>query len=251
MGKIGLIGIGHFGQAFIERFKESGFDAELLVSRGRGLNAELVEAADVLILCVRPQQLAALCQELREPLQRVPGQKTVVSFSAATPRAALESALGHPVIRAMADLQFDQILSFPNDHIRPLFSTMSRNPLIEVSDETVLEDYTILIACLSGVAAWQQLHNATEAQKWLRAYAEFIQKKLGVPMTLLEKICTKLDPTPAETISRMATPGGITEALVWQLDHKPNSTLEELYLAGKVRTETLRASVAASLMVNC
>lgn len=250
MGKIGVIGSGHFGQAFIERFKESGFDAELLVSRGRGYNAELVEAADVLILCVRPLQLAALCQELREPLQRVPGQKTIVSFSAATPRAVLESALGHPVIRAISDLQFDQMLSFPDDHIRSLFSAMSRNPLIEVSDETVLEDYTILIACLSGVAAWQRLHNAAAAQTWLHVYSEFIQKKLGVPMTLLEKIYSKIDPTPAETITHMATPGGITEALVEQLDHNPNSTLEELYQAGKVRTETLKGNVAESLRVS-
>jgi pyrroline-5-carboxylate reductase len=249
MKTIGLIGSGHFGQAFIERFKESGFDAELLISRGRGFNAELVEAADLLIFCVRPQQLAALCQELREPLQRVPGQKTVVSFSAATPRAALESALGHPVIRAMADLQFDQMLSFPDEHIRPLFSAMSRNPLIEISDETVLEDYTILIACLSGVTAWQQLHHAAEAQTWLLAYAQFIQKKLGVPMTLLEKIYTKVDPAPAETLARMATPGGITEALTQHLDHNPTSTLEELYQAGKVRTETLKGSVAESLTV--
>jgi len=247
--KIALIGAGHFGQAFIERFQESGFDAELLLSRGRGTNAELAKAADVLILCVRPLQVAALCQELRAPLQAQAGQKTVVSFSAATPRAALEGALGHPVIRAMSDLQFDQMLSFPDDRIRPLFSAMSHNPLIEVSDETVLEDYTILSACLSGVAAWQTLHNRAGAQDWLHAYAEFIHEKIGVPFAVLEKICSKAlaDPDPEKTIARIATPGGITESLLAQLDQNPASTFEELYQAGKSRSAALSESVAGSL----
>ena len=249
MLKIGLIGGGHFGSALKQRFEETGFEAELLVSRGRGTNFELVEAADVLLLCVRPQQLAALCEELRAPLQQCESELCIVTFSAATSAPALAAALGKPVLRAMADLQFDQVLSFAEDRIRPLFSALSKNPLIEVQNEILLEDFTILMACLSGVAAWQYWHNPEGADAWLAEYCRFIQKRLGVPLALAKKICasTKLEEDPADLIARMATPGGITESLVQALDANPELSFEELYEAGRQRSGTLRAAVAASL----
>lgn len=247
---IGLIGYGHFGQAFAERLRSAGLSAPLIVSKGRGGNAELLEKVDVLIFSVRPFQLAELCKELREPLKHYKKkEKCIVSFTAATPQTALAGALGYPVLRAMADLQFEQILSQPDPRLNELFSAMSGNPFIEVPEESALEDYTILIACFAGVVAWQKLHNLEHAEEWLSAYAEYIHNKLSAPLPLLQAIVTKgmLDSNPAGTIFHMATPGGITESLIQQLERKPNSTLEELYSAGLTRTALVREAVAKSL----
>lgn len=248
--KVGLIGYGHFGQAFAERFRSAGLGIPLLISEGRGKNAELLKQVDTLILSVRPFQLVELCNELREPLKHYgKEEKCIVSFTAATPQTALTEALGYPVLRAMADLQFEQILSQPDPRLNELFSAMSANPFIEVSEESALEDYTILIACFAGIVAWQKLHNLERAEEWLSAYAQYIHEKLSVPLPLLQAIVTKglQDSDPAGTIFHMATPGGITESLIQQLEQKPTSNLEELYSAGWARTQQVREAVMESL----
>lgn len=248
--KVGLIGYGHFGQAFVDRLRSIGLNIPILISEGRGENAELLKQVDTLILSVRPFQLVELCNELREPLKHYgKEEKCIVSFTAATPQTALTEALGYPVLRAMADLQFEQILSQPDPRLNELFSAMSSNPFIEVPEESALEDYTILIACFAGVVAWQKLHNLEHAEEWLSAYAEYIHNKLSAPLPLLQAIVIKgmLDSDPAGTIFHMATPGGITESLIQQFERKPNSTLEELYSAGLTRTALVREAVAKSL----
>ena len=250
---LGLIGYGHFGQAFVERLRSTGLNIPILISEGRGRNAELLKQVDTLILSVRPFQLAELCKELREPLKNYgKGEKCIISFAAATPQTALAEALGYPVLRAMADLQFEQILSLPDPRLHALFSATSLNPFIEVAEEDELEDYTILIACFAGIVAWQRLHNSVHAEEWLNTYAEYIHKKLSVPLSLLQAIIAKgmMDSDPAGTIFHMATPGGITESLIQQLNRKPNSSLEELYSAGLTRTALVREAVMESLKRN-
>lgn len=248
--KVGLIGYGHFGQAFVDRLRSIGLNIPILISEGRGENAELLKQVDTLILSVRPFQLAELCKELHEPLENYgKDEKCIVSFAAATPQTALAEALGYPVLRAMADLQFEQILSQPDPRLNELFSAMSSNPFIEVAEEGELEDYTILIACFAGIVAWQRLHNSVHAEEWLNTYAEYIHRKLSIPVSLLQAIIAKgmLDSDPAGTIFHMATPDGITESLIQQLEQKPTSSLEELYSAGWTRTQQVREAVAKSL----
>lgn len=248
--KIGLIGTGHFGQALATRFHESGYYGELLLSEGRGKNAALAESCDILILTVRPLQLAALAAELREPLQARGEAVQVICFAAATPLDSLEKALGHRAVRAMADLQLEQVLAFSHHLTDPLLKALSKNPLLKVKDESALEDYTILIACLAGVAAWQKVHRPDEAAAWLQSYARFIHQESGVPIELLDRILeqAKRDPEPEATMHRMATPGGITESLLTQLHNKATSSPEEMREAGRLRTQMLRDAVAASFV---
>lgn len=242
--KIGLIGNGHLGQAFAKRLNESGFEAELLTSTGPGENAGLAAKSDIVVLGVRPLQLAGVVREIRG---HVLG--SLITFTAATPQSALEESLDHSVVRAMTDIDFEQVLSQPDGRVRGLLSALSQNPLIEVADEEIVDAHTIFVGCLPGVIAWQLLNSREGAVQWLQNYFIFIQAKLGIPESVLEKILYQglMDKDPASTVKRIATPGGITESLLQQLGQKPESTLQELYAAGWTRTAQVRDAVAASL----
>ena len=242
--KIGLIGNGHLGQAFAKRLAETNFEADLFVSEGRGKNAELAARSNVLVLGVRPLQLAEVIREIRGHLKG-----GVLAFTAATPQSALEESLDHAGVRAMTDIEFEQVLAQPDDRVHGLLTALSQNPLIEVADEEVVDAHTIFVGCLPGVIAWQLLNNREGAAAWLQNYFLFIQAKLGIPDTVLQKILYQglMDKDPAATVKRIATPGGITEALLQQLGQNPESTLQELYAAGWARTARVREAVAASL----
>lgn len=243
--KIGLIGAqGDLGQALIQRFAESGFEGELIVSGGRGQSAALVENVDLVMLAVRPMQLAEVSREVRGHLKG-----SVLTFSAATPEAALEENLGSKVVRAMTDIDFNQVIAMSDDQSRGLLSALSKNPLMEVSTETPLDRFTVFVGCLPGVVAWQLLNNREKALDWLQHYFLFIQEKLGVTEDLLQKILFKglMDQDLAATIKRIGKEGSITESLIQQLERNPSSSLEELYAAGWARTARVREAVATSL----
>lgn len=242
--KIGLIGNGHLGQAFAKRLIETGFEAGLLISEGRGKNAKLAAESDIVVLGVRPLQLAEVVREIRGHVKG-----SLIAFTAATPQAALEESLDHAVVRAMTDIEFEQILAQPDDRAHGLLTALSQNPLIEVADEEVVDAHTIFVGCLPGVIAWQLLNNREGAVQWLQHYFIFIQAKLGIPESVLEKILYQglMDKDPASTVKRIATPGGITESLLQQLGQNPESTLQELYAAGWARTARVREAVATSL----
>ncbi len=242
--KVGLIGNGHFGQALARRLAETDFNAELLISEGHGKNAQLAAESDLVVLTVRPLQLAEVVKEIRGHLKG-----GVLTFSAATPKSSLESSLDHSVVRAMSDIEFTQVLAEPDDKTRGLLGALSRNPLIEVSDEKIMEAHTIFVGCLPGVIAWQLLHNREGAVTWLQNYFIFIQAKLGISDAILEKLLYQglKDQDLQATVKRVATSGGITESLLQQLGQNPESSLEELYAAGWARTQNVRKAVEESL----
>lgn len=245
--KIALVGNGHFGQAFTKRLAETNFEADLLTTSGRGQNIDLVEKADLVVLAVRPLQLADVVREIRGHLKGC-----VLSFTAATPQSALEESLDHAVVRAMTDIEFEQVLTQPNDDARGLLIALSQNPLIEVADEEMVDAHTIFVGCLPDVIAWQLLKNPAGAVAWLQNYFIFIQEKLGISDTVLQKLLFQglMEKNLAGTVKRVATPGGITESLIQQLEQKSDSTLEELYAAGLARTAQVREAVAKSLKRN-
>lgn len=242
--KIGLIGNGHLGQAFTKRFADTNFNADLAISAGRGENAKLAAESDLVVLTVRPLQLAEVVREIRGHLKG-----GVLTFTAATPQLALEESLNHPVVRAMTDIDFEQILAQPDEKTRGFLTALSQNPLIEDAGEELVDTHTLFVGCLPGVIAWQRLHNREHAVEWLHNYFLFIQARLSVPETVLEKLLYQglMDKDPAATIERISKPGAITEALLQQLGQKPESTLEEFCAAGWARTHQVRGEVAQSL----
>jgi pyrroline-5-carboxylate reductase len=116
--KVGFIGGGNMGEALIKGLLASGrlevgqvIVSDISLERLGYLketyqvvtitgNAELVRAADVLILAVKPQHLDAVLAEINTSLDHQP---LVISIAAGVPLARLEQALGGkvPLIRVM------------------------------------------------------------------------------------------------------------------------------------------------------
>jgi pyrroline-5-carboxylate reductase len=107
---IGLIGCGNMARALARGWGRPVVCADPLADRARSLaaevggealatNREVAERADLVVLCHKPAQLAAVAQAV------APQAKTVASILAATPLAALRAAYpGKPVYRFIPSL---------------------------------------------------------------------------------------------------------------------------------------------------
>jgi pyrroline-5-carboxylate reductase len=108
--QIGLIGCGNMARALARGWGRPLLCADPIAARARALaeevggeavasNAEVAERAELVILCHKPAQLAAVAGELG------PGSKPVASILAVTPLAALRAAYpGRPVYRFIPSL---------------------------------------------------------------------------------------------------------------------------------------------------
>ncbi|MEE8184697.1 MAG: pyrroline-5-carboxylate reductase [Acidobacteriota bacterium] len=117
-GRIAVIGAGKIGETLIRALIESGVastsrmiatarsrerldflkrDLGIRVSRK---NSEAVAGSDIILICVKPQVLAEVLEDIRDSL--APG-KVVISVVASVSTASIETALGQkiPVIRTM------------------------------------------------------------------------------------------------------------------------------------------------------
>lgn len=109
--KIGIIGCGNMGIAFTEQLKARYdlfvFDKDqnkLKSLKGANVAAgsiDLVSRVDIVMLAVKPQDIAALLKEIR----KVIGSKIIISIAAGINTAYLEKMLGEvKVIRAMPNI---------------------------------------------------------------------------------------------------------------------------------------------------
>jgi pyrroline-5-carboxylate reductase len=108
--QVGLIGAGNMARALARGWGEPILCADPLAERAEGLvaevggealksNAEVAERADLVVLCHKPAQLAAVAAEV------APRAKAVASILAATPLQALREAYpGKPVYRFIPSL---------------------------------------------------------------------------------------------------------------------------------------------------
>lgn len=125
---IAILGVGKLGEALLSGLLRAGRSPQdVLVTarrpeRAQALaerhgvrvvgNAEAAQTADVLLLAVKPQDMAALLAELTGA---VPADRLVVSMAAGTTTATIEAALapGTPVVRVMSNtpVLVDQAMS--------------------------------------------------------------------------------------------------------------------------------------------
>ncbi|MDP9100938.1 MAG: pyrroline-5-carboxylate reductase [Actinomycetota bacterium] len=118
MTRIALLGVGKLGEALLSGLLRAGWASSDIVVTARRparaqeltarhgvavvTNADAAQHADVLLLAVKPQDMAALLAELSGA---APADRLVVSLAAGTTTATLEAALapGTPVIRVMSN----------------------------------------------------------------------------------------------------------------------------------------------------
>jgi pyrroline-5-carboxylate reductase len=126
--KVAVIGAGKMGETILSGLLRAGWPVGALMATARrqeradqlaeryGVelvgNAEAVEAAEVLVIAVKPQDAATLLADLGA---RVPAGKLVISLCAGLPTSFFEKRLpdGTPVVRVMSNTpaQVDQAMS--------------------------------------------------------------------------------------------------------------------------------------------
>lgn len=239
---IGLIGRGHLGKELITRIKDkTGYDVH--VSEGRGKNSEVAQNADILILAVKPGQIAEVMFEIREALK---AETVIISFASSASKSHIKDDVSNTVVRAMTDIGFEQIIAEKNAATDSFLQALSENEVINAEDEEEIDAFTSLIGCLPGVAAWQFEYNEN-AGEWLEKYIEFIKEVSGVPQVVSRNICSKVWKDDEEgkikfeaKVQSVATKGGVTEAMIEALEGNFTISFEELLQAGMCRISNIK-----------
>lgn len=218
---IGLIGYGHLGHAIHERAEEVGID--LQVTEGKGHNAELASASDIVILTVKPDQIAEVLDEIKGAIS---DRTSILSFAAAGSIDKMRKQLGrtkrsqdHRITRAMTDINLRQVLATWGMDTVDLCQSLSRNDLVSAYNEADIARFTVYVGCLPGVAAWQFANNQN-ADAWLRGYLEHIEYSIGVPVGVTSEIVREIQAKGdyEKTVQQVATKGGVTESLIQALE---------------------------------
>ncbi|MEM9894734.1 MAG: pyrroline-5-carboxylate reductase [Bacteroidota bacterium] len=241
--KIAILGAGNLGQAIANGIvKKQLVDASQVTVTRRDLtslrymekngfsltqsNSDAVKNASIIMLCVQPQQLDVLLEEINKSLSK---DKLIISvitgISIQQIQAKIESE--NPVVRAMPNtaieigesmtcLAFSESALPFSDQVVNLFNAVGKSSIIE---EKLMQAATVLGA--SGIAfVMRYLRAATQGgiQMGFDADdAQFIamQTAKGAASILLEK-----GTHPENEIDRVTTPQGCTITGLNEMEHK-------------------------------
>lgn len=235
--KLGRIGHGHFGGA-LEKHMNGITSHELDIAHSREESPIIASNNSELVMMVKPNHVGAALRQIRDSLE----DSLIISFSAAVPSEWMQSIVGDKaqVVRAMADIDFKQIMCQEHDRSAEILTGLSEYPLIQTANEQELDSMTALIGCLPGIAAWILKNHVEQADQWLKVWSSMTQDTLGIPLEVTQAIISKamMDGKYDEKIAAVATPGGITAAIVEGLDQGERSH-RLLYQRGMDRIDAI------------
>ena len=261
--QIGIIGAGHLGICVARILLAHGWPRHRwLISHRRGpaslsvlaaegflasavTNQDAVDQADFVFLTVRPGDLESLRG------LSIPPKAVLVSCLAGVSISAVEAALDHPAVRVLP--------SSPTslEHGIGIAGVFPRQPEvealvdgwgIEVKPLAQEEDFHAFCACLCLPAAlleWQQQGRDLPTDPLLGLHEELP----GFPGLIgWARSVTPQDLSAQERqsyIARMATPGGVTEAMVRSLE-APGADFSTAFAAAIARSRELADQAAPS-----
>jgi len=238
---IGLVGRGKFGSVLNTHFENEGIQVD--ISEGRGRNAELAERSDVLIISVPPKHVEEVMLEIRDSIHE---NLLIISFAAAVAQEDMKNWSGcENIVRAMTELGAQQVIVQRHTEASSLLGRISKDEVLETDNEEDVDVFTVTIGCLPGIAAWQFVHNAHSADTWLHEYGKWVHQSYGIAENVVKNVIAKakIHKSSEELLTEVATKGGITEAIVKQLDSDCDSSFAQLIEAGMVRTQILKTSL--------
>jgi pyrroline-5-carboxylate reductase len=224
--QLGLIGAGNMASALARGIGEPALVADVDAAKARALahelggeavgsNAELAERADVVVLCHKPGQLAAVAEEVAG------SARAIVSILAATDTAALEAAYpGVPVYRFIPNIPAEVrqgVLCYvpgrlaqdgPEPEILELFGRAGA--IIPLDSEPLIEPAMALMSCgpafMALVAESFAEAGAAYGLRPDEALRMTVETMAGTAAYLREHAYD------TEAVkARVATPGGTTE----------------------------------------
>jgi len=183
--------------------------------------AELVAAADLVIVAVRPQHVEGVLQDVGAAL----GERPVVSVAAGVTLAGLQAALptGARVARVMpnvaAALGLGVFLLVPGTlgpaaaAVEELFALAGD---VVAVDETLFDAATAVAGCMPGIIAY--LVEAFAAAGVTQGLAAGVALRLAVASVHGAAAIVAHEGDPAAVVAAAATPGGMTAAAVETLE---------------------------------
>jgi pyrroline-5-carboxylate reductase len=214
-------------------------------------NAEAYRAADIAVLCVRPQAMGDVLAELSIHIDR---SKLLMTIAAGLPTSFYESRLGSevPFVRAMPTF-FGRIkagttglalnAATTTEHLAlasRMFGTISENVIVMPEDEidafttfgstTTATVYVLLDALITAGSLVGMRHQASHS----RALEQVIAAARNVEAT---------DKLPSQLLDELCTPGGVTVEGVKVLEERAmRGTVIDGVLAATRRAGQFRAN---------
>ena len=270
--QIGIIGTGSMGRMLIRSFIRGGAaipqqicaanrtpETCIAIAAETGIQTAedsraLVEGADIVILCVRQPDVVPVMQEIHDLLT---DDKLLISIASDVPLNELEALTSARVVRVIPSLPAEQLkgvsLIVFSEHttqadrkeVLSLFSAVSTPVAIT---ERELEAYTTLTSCAPAFFAamvHEFARSATRMTGIPADEAEQLARETFIgTAALLENPGTSSD----DLISRVATPGGITEAGVHVLSRDFPSVCDELFAATARKHAAFRDKKTSTIM---
>jgi pyrroline-5-carboxylate reductase len=247
--KVAFLGAGNMGSALLQgalksRFLKSSavsvFDvdakkakalARKLKVRAAASNAEAVKDADYIFLCVKPQQMGPLLEEVRDS---VPAKACLVSIAAGVPTGRIEKFFPRPaaVVRVMPNTPAlvgrGMSAAAPGKNAKPAHLRFVTGLLRSVGESaTVEEDLMDAVTAVSGSGPAyvfylaESLALAAEAVGLPRQTAQQLARQT---VTGAAKMLEGGE-DPAELRRKVTSPGGTTEAALKHLSEQGWQTI--------------------------
>ena len=237
MVHIGIFGAqGHLGHSLVTRLNEIK-PASVSVSgtADKEHNRELAARADLAIITVRPHDVAALLTEIKSSLRP---DAQILSFAAGVSLGDITTIIERPVARGMADpwwnfAGFVYGENFSANGYQFLFDKLAKK-IIPLENESAIDAFTAYFVHLYIVLFLKADGELKDIDAHLADLAPFLH---STPQEL-----APLTPEgdAAEELRKLATPGGVTEAILLAIRGDTNITPAAAHAAGMERIRQLK-----------
>ena len=237
MVNIGIFGgQGHLGHSLVERLNEIK-PASVGVSGtvDKEHNRELSLQADLAIIAVRPHDVAALLTEIKSSLKP---DTQILSFAAGISIRDIAAIAGRPIARGMADpwwnfAGFVYDADFSRNGYDFIFERLGKK-IIPLDDESAIDAFTAYFVQLYIVLFLKELGELRNADVHLAYLAPFLHS------TREELAALTPEGDPAEELGTLATPGGVTEAILLAIRDDTNISPDAAHAIGLKRIAELK-----------
>lgn len=233
---VGIIGFGSMGRMMAEKFAASGLVSKnslLLASRSpeklqdakkwatvAGSNSELAASSDIVFLCLRPFDLKGVLEEIRDVLRP---ETLVVSLNGSVSFANLEKSLTGGARRlakvipsVTAEVDRSQTLVCYNDNVTTEDKGNLKRLLYCMGDIIELPENEMgmgseLVSCMPGFIASIFDVLVKAAEEHTKIPHDQVVRMVLQTMIATGELMLKKGMSFEDVVTRVATPGGITE----------------------------------------
>ena len=230
--KVGIIGYGSMGKMLLWKFSEKGLltKEDLYVNNrtiekcGEAANIaqivsakELAAACDIAFVCVRPADIKTVLEEIKDSVKE---NALIVSLNGSVSFESLGAIIDRPTAKVIpsltAEIGRSQTLVCFNGKVADSDKIILKGLLSSIGDVIELPENEMgmgseLVSCMPGFIASIFDVICTSAKKHTSIPDEQIVKMVLQTMSATGDLMLQKDMTFEDVVTRVATPGGITE----------------------------------------